>query len=81
MKTQLRKFYRWKYSGWIVVPFIIALAWVAYDVSVQQNEFFDGFSCNMLESFEKGIKVRGHYISELSEEQINHFNDILNECR
>lgn len=80
MSVMLKRFYRWKYSGWIVIPFIIALAWWAYDLSVQQLEFFDGFSCPMLDSFSKGIMVRGHSISELDEKQLEHFNAILTEC-
>ena len=81
MKTQLKRFYRWKYSGWIVIPFIIALVWGVYDLSTKQLEFFDGFSCDMLSDFEKGIKVRGHFISELDDEQRKHFDVILTECQ
>lgn len=81
LRTPLKRFYRWKYSGWIVIPFVIAIAWIGYDLMVQQNEFFDGFSCEMLIDFERGISVRGHFISELDEKQLKHFNDILNECR
>jgi hypothetical protein len=79
--TPLKKFYRWKYSGWIVIPVFIAIAWGIYEGMVQQNEFFDGFSCEMLKSFDRGISVRGHVISELDEEQREHFNVILNECQ
>ena len=81
LKTQLRKFYRWKYSGWIVIPVFIGIAWGIYDLSVQQNEFFDGFSCEMLKSFERGISVRGHVISELTLQQREHFDVILKECQ
>ena len=81
MRTHLKRFYRWKYSGWIVIPVFIGISWVVYDNMVQQNEFFDGFSCEMLKSFERGISVRGHIISELDEKQSNHFNQILTECQ
>ena len=81
LKTQLKRFYRWKYSGWIVIPVFIGIAWGIYDMMVQQNEFFDGFSCEMLKSFDRGVSVRGHHISELDAEQMWHFNVILDECQ
>lgn len=81
MKTQLKRFYRWKYSGWIVIPFVIIIIWGAYDLSTKQLEFFDGFSCDMLSDFQKGIIVRGHNISELDEKDLTHFNVILDECK
>lgn len=81
LRTPLKRFYRWKYSGWIVIPIIIGIVWGIYDLSVQQNEFFDGFSCEMLKSFDKGISVRGHVISELDAEQMYHFKEILYECQ
>ena len=81
IQTQLKRFYRWKYSGWLVIPLLVGFVWLAYDGMVQQNEFFDGFSCDMLRDFDREIKVRGHTIDELNYQQRVHFDEILLECK
>jgi hypothetical protein len=81
LKVQLKRFYRWKYSGWIVIPFLITVIWFAYDASTKQIDYFEKFTCPMVESFSKGLKVEGHRITELDDSQQERFEAIKSECK
>ncbi len=86
MKTKtvspLSKFYRWKYSGLIVVPgcvILILLVWFSYTGSL---EFFDGYSCTTLKNYMMNVDVPKDVIphDKLTDEQHLHLHEIVQEC-
>lgn len=84
MKTvsPLRKFYRWKYSGLVVVPgvvLIIATLWFSYTSSL---EFFDSYSCNTIRDYMMDIDVPSDITphNDLTEAQHLKLHILLDEC-
>lgn len=86
MKTKtvspLRKFYRWKYSGLIVVPTACALILLFWFYSTSQAEFFDYYSCDTLKNYVNGIDLPKDLTThdELSEQQHMRLHNLLDEC-
>ncbi len=81
--SPIRKFYKWKYSGLVVVPgtcIIIMAMWFSYTSSL---EFFDHFSCQGLIDYATSTRDLGPDYpthAELTEEQHNKLHVILEPC-
>ena len=81
--SPLGKFYRWKYSGLIVVPsavVIILIVWFSYTSSL---EFFDYWDCTTLRNYMMDVDVPGNITphDELSITQHLHLHEIVQECQ
>jgi len=80
--SPLRKFYKWKYSGLIVVPglmVLILLVWFSYTGTL---EFFDGYSCATIFNYISGVDMPKDVIShdELTESQHVHLHELYQGC-
>lgn len=76
-------FYRWKYSGLIVVPTVMLLivgGWFYYTSSL---EFFDPWSCQTIENYllDKDVPDDITPHNDLTEEQHLKLHAIYDECR
>ena len=86
MKTKtvspLRKFYKWKYSGLVVVPGSVALILLVWFSYVDTLEFFDYWSCDTISDYMMGedipIDITSH--DKLSEDQHMKLHGIYQEC-
>lgn len=86
MKTKtvspLTKFYKWKYSGLIVVPsavVLILLVWFSYTSSL---EFFDYWSCDTISNYMMDVDVPLDITphNDLTEDQHVKLHGIYQEC-
>jgi hypothetical protein len=81
--SPIKKFYRWKYSGLVVVPtavLIILTGWFSYTSTL---EFYDHFSCQGLIDYVTLDRDLGEGIprhNELTERQHAHLHEILQPC-
>jgi hypothetical protein len=80
--SPLTKFYKWKYSGLIVVPsavVLILLVWFSYTSSL---EFFDYWSCDTISNYMMNIDVPSDITphNDLTEEQHMKLHGIYQEC-
>ena len=78
----LTKFYKWKYSGLVVVPgsvLIIAILWFSYTSSL---EFFDNYSCSTIKDYMMDIDVPSDVTphNDLTEAQHLKLHALLDEC-
>lgn len=80
--SPLRKFYKWKYSGLIVVPGACALILCAWFYLTAQAEFFEYWTCDTIKNYMMDIDVPDHITAhnDLTEEQHLHLHKILGEC-
>ena len=82
MPNTLGKFYRWKYSGIIVVPgsvALILLVWFSYTGTL---EFYDSWSCETIYNYiadESSPGVTPH--GNLSDKQHLHLHELVEECQ
>lgn len=77
------KFYKWKYSGLIVVPAAVLLILCGWFYYTSTLEFFDHFSCQGLIDYVTIDKDLGEGIprhNDLTEEQHLHLHKILQPC-
>lgn len=80
--SPLRKFYRWKYSGLIVVPLACVLILAVWFSLTAQAEFFEYWSCDTIKNYMMNIEVPDHITphNELTEEQHLHMHKLLEGC-
>lgn len=80
--NQLTKFYRWKYSGLVVVPGAVVLILTCWFIGTAQAEFFEYWSCETLKDYAMNIDVPDHITphGELTERQHLHLHTLLEEC-
>lgn len=80
--SPLRKFYRWKYSGLIVVPGACAVILCMWFYFTAQAEFFEYWSCDTIKNYMMDIDVPDHITphDELTEKQHLHLHTLLEEC-
>jgi len=79
--SPLTKFYRWKYSGLIVVSGIVVIILAGWFYYTSTLEFFDTWSCEGLIDYvmtDKDLGVPKH--NELTEKQHLHLHEILQPC-
>ncbi len=87
MKTKtvspLRKFYRWKWSGLIVVPGAVALILFAWFSITSSFEFFETYSCETIYNYMMDVDVPKNITphSELTEKQHLRLHEIFQECQ
>lgn len=82
ISTQLRKFYRWKYSGLIVVPGSVALILAVGFYFTSQAEFFEYWTCNTLKDYAMNVDIPDGMTphDELSVQQHLHLHKLIKEC-
>ncbi len=80
--SPLRKFYKWKYSGLIVVPGACAIILCTWFYLTAQAEFFEYWTCDTIKNYMMDIDVPDHITAhnDLTEEQHLHLHKILGEC-
>ncbi len=80
--TQLKRWYRWRYSGPITVFSIIIVAVLSWQLVTNTIEFYDKFTCPQLMEYKNGdfgVSGMPDY-EELSEQQKQKFSIGYNEC-
>ena len=55
--SSLRKFYRWKYSGLIVVPGACVLILAVWFSLTAQAEFFEYWACDTLKNYVNNVDI------------------------
>jgi hypothetical protein len=86
MKTKtvspLTKFYKWKYSGLIVVPGVVALILLAWFSFTSTLEFYDYWSCETISDYMLGVDVPSDITphNDLTENQHLKLHGIYQEC-
>ena len=80
--SPLRKFYRWKWSGLVVVPgacVLILFAWFSMTASF---EFFETYSCDTIYNYMMDIDVPKDITphNDLTENQHLRLHEIYQEC-
>jgi len=80
--SPLRKFYRWKYSGLIVVPGACVLILVTWFSLTAQAEFFEYWTCDTLKNYVNGVDLPDDITihDDLETSQHLHLHKLLNEC-
>ena len=80
--THLKRYYRWRFSGIVTVPTVIALIIISWQFVVMDQEFFNAWSCDTLYDYVQDDRVPDRFPkhNELSEEQHNKLHLIIQEC-
>jgi len=80
--SKFTKFYRWKYSGLVVVPGACALILLAWFSLTGTLEFFDYWSCETIGNYIQDVNVPSDVTphSYLTEEQHLHLHELLQGC-
>ena len=83
MVSPLTRFYKWRYSGIIVVPSVVILIFAAIYYQQSQLEFFDNWSCETLTDYVMDIDVPKEYPkhNDMTEYQHNKIHSHLQECQ
>lgn len=78
----LTKFYKWKYSGLVVVPGSVILILTWWFLATGQAEFFEYWSCDTIKDYMMNIDVPEHITphDQLTEKQHLHLHKLLDEC-
>lgn len=80
--SPLRKFYRWKYSGLIVVPGACAIILCTWFFLTSQAEFFEYWTCDTLKNYVNNVDIPDGMTvhDDLTEKQHLHLHKLLAEC-
>ena len=83
LASALRRWYRWKFSGFITVPIIAVLIIGAVYYQQSTVEFFNNWSCETLVKYTMDEDTPRGMITyeELSEKQHNLLHQFLKECQ
>lgn len=81
--SKLTKFYRWKYSGLIVVPGACALILFAWFSITSSFEFFETYSCYTIFDYAQDENVPNDIPThdELTDKQHLRLHEIIKECQ
>ena len=82
IKTQLKRYYRWRYSGPIIVIGGFALAILAWNLITSGIDFYEKFTCpQMLDYYQDNhVRVGLPMYSDLTEEQKAEYESLMKPC-
>ena len=58
IKTQLKRYYRWRFSGPITIIGIFAIGIILWNYSTSQIQFWDKFTCPQMISYYEDYHIR-----------------------
>lgn len=82
-KSFLTRFYKWRYSGIIVVPTLVVLVFAAIYYQQAQLDFYDNWSCETLTDYVQDIDVPKGFLThdEITIPQHDKIHFFLQECQ
>jgi len=82
-KNPFKKWYRYKYSGFITVPVVLVLVLVAMYYYESQQEFFDSWNCDLLIDYKGNEMTTVGFPTylEMTNEQKKYYDSLIeNDC-